>query len=86
MGVATDYDVNFSLVVAANVTHITVSYVGFEPVNVAIGNGQNLVIRLKKANNALDEVIAVAYGTAKRAEYTGSAGVVKSEQLENALV
>ena len=86
LGVVADYDGNFSLVVAANVTHITVTYIGFDPVTVPIGDGKNLVIRLQKANNALDEVIAVAYGTAKRAEYTGSAGVVKSEQLENALV
>ena len=30
----------------------------------------------------LDEVIVVAYGTAKKSSFTGSASVVKSEQLE----
>lgn len=84
-GVATDYDGNFSLVVPANVNTLTVSYVGFEPQTVAITSGP-MTIRMQPATHVLDDVIAVAYGTAKKSEYTGAASVVKADQLENALV
>ena len=84
-GVATDIDGAFSIPVPANVTKLTVSYVGYESQTVNI-TSTNLVIKLHPQANVLDDVIAVAYGTAKKSEYTGSAGVVKADQLENALV
>ncbi|MDE6300360.1 MAG: TonB-dependent receptor [Muribaculaceae bacterium] len=84
-GVATDYDGAFSITVPTNVTTLTVSYVGYEPQHVKIVGGP-LVIKLRPSANALDEVIAVAYGTVKKSEYTGSASVVKADQLEDALV
>ncbi len=85
MGVATDVDGAFSISVPSNVTKLTVSYVGYETQTVHI-TSQDLVIKLHAQANVLDDVIAVAYGTSKKSEYTGSAGVVKADQLENALV
>ncbi len=84
-GVSTDYDGRFSLSVPANAKHLSVSYIGYETQQVAIVSGE-IVVKLEQKNSLLDEVIAVAYGQAKRSEYTGSAGVVKAETLENALV
>lgn len=84
-GVATDIDGAFSIPVPTNVTKLTVSYVGYQPQTVNI-TSNDLIIKLVPQENVLDDVIAVAYGTAKKSEYTGSAGVVKADQLENALV
>jgi TonB-linked SusC/RagA family outer membrane protein len=84
-GVVTDIDGNFSLQVPAGVKAITVSYVGFVSQTVTI-TGNHLTIALKNSAEMLDDVIVVAYGTAKKSEYTGSAGVIKSDQLEDALV
>lgn len=83
-GVATDAGGAFTLTVPASVTKLTVSYVGYEAQHVNITSGA-MVIKLHPAANTLDDVIAVAYGTAKRSEYTGSAGVVKAEAIENTL-
>ena len=85
VGVATDADGDFSIQVPANVNKLTVSYVGYETQTVNITSGK-MTIHLKPGNNTLDEVFAVAYGTAKKSEYTGSASVVKADQLEDALV
>ncbi len=85
VGVATDIDGAFTLTVAPNVTKLSVSYVGYAAQQVDIKEGR-MTIRLVAESNILDDVIAVAYGQAKRSEYTGSAGVVKAEQIENALV
>lgn len=84
LGVTTDLDGNFTLSVPQSAKQLEVSYVGYESQKVDIVPG-NIVVRLKD-NSALDEVIVVAYGKAKKSEYTGAASVVKADQLENALV
>ena len=84
VGVTTDFDGNFVLNVPNNASKLKVSYVGFETVEVAIASG-DMVIKLKPTT-ILDEVMVVAYGQSKKSEYTGSASVVKADQLEDALV
>ncbi len=53
------------------------------PQEVAIG--EDLKIGLLSDSQELDDVIVVAYGTAKKSEYTGSASVVKADQIQDAL-
>ncbi|MDD3789440.1 MAG: SusC/RagA family TonB-linked outer membrane protein, partial [Petrimonas sp.] len=60
---------------------LTVSYVGMETVEVAIG--PNLIIRLNSDAEMLDEVMVVAYGTAKKSSYTGSASVVRADAIKD---
>ena len=83
-GVAADLDGNFTLTVPANVTKARVSYVGYTTQEVNLSD--NMVVRMESGATKLDEMIVVAYGTAKKSEYTGSASVVKADQLENTLV
>lgn len=83
-GAATDIDGKFSLSVPASVKKIRVSYVGMHTQEVPVG--QNLQIVMTNNDNKLDEVMVVAYGTAKKSAYTGSAAVVNADQLENAMV
>lgn len=85
VGVVTDVDGNFTIQVAANTTKLTISYVGYASQTVNIGDGK-LVVKLHPTTSSLDELIVVSYGTVKRSEYTGSAGVVAADQLENAQV
>lgn len=84
-GVATDLDGRFQLSVPSTVKKITVSYVGMTSKTVAITSGE-MKIELEEGATNLDEVMVVAYGTAKKSAYTGSASVVKADKIENALV
>ncbi len=83
-GTATDIDGEFSLVVPAKVTKLQVSYVGMATQTVNAVNG--IKVALTETATALDEVMVVAYGTAKKSAYTGSASVVKADQIEGRLV
>lgn len=83
-GVATDIDGHFSLKVPATVKMIRVSYVGMHTQEVPIG--QNMKIVMSNNDNKLDEVMVVAYGTAKKSAFTGSAAVVDAGKIENAMV
>ena len=59
---------------------LVVSFVGMESQEVAIKS--HVRVTLRPNAEMLDEVMVVAYGTAKRSAFTGSASVVKSEKLE----
>ncbi len=84
-GTATDIDGNFTLAVPETCKELQVSFVGMQTKNVRITDGK-MIIHLSNGDNRLDEVMVVAYGTAKRAEFTGSASVVKADQIADALV
>ena len=78
-GTVTDLDGNFSLTLPASVKKIQVSYVGMQTADVPVTDGF-MTIKLENSN-MLDEVITVAYGTAKRSAFTGSASVLDASQI-----
>ncbi len=83
-GTATDIDGQFSLTIPEKVTQLQVTYVGMTPQTVKAVNG--IKVALTENATALDEVMVVAYGTAKKSAYTGSASVVKADQIEGRMV
>ena len=83
-GTATDIDGKFTLSVPASVSKIKVSYVGM--ITKTVDAGQNLQIALDNSDTNLDEVMVVAYGTAKKSAFTGSATVVDQDAIEKTQV
>lgn len=81
-GTVTDLDGKYSLTVSEDAT-LTVSYIGYISREIKTGNQANVSIRLDEDTKALDEVIVIGYGTAKRKDFTGS---VSSVRLENSPV
>ena len=78
-GTVTNIDGNFSLNVSAN-AKLEVSYIGM--VTKTVKAAKNMKIVLDPDNHALDEVMVVAYGTAKKSAFTGSAGEVKASDID----
>ena len=85
-GAVTDIDGVFAINVPAKASKLTFSYVGYKPVEMAIPAKGEMIVKMTSATTNLDEVMAIAYGTIKKSEYTGSASVVKADQLENVQV
>jgi TonB-linked SusC/RagA family outer membrane protein len=83
-GTATDVDGEFTINLPANVHKLTFSYVGMEPQTLEAKNGMTVVMSSNATN--LDEVMVVAYGTAKKSAYTGSASVIKADEIEGRMV
>ena len=80
IGTVTDLDGNFTLGnVPQTATKIQISFVGMKTVLLDIKS--KLIVELHPDNEILDEVMVVAYGTAKKSSFTGSATVVKSEEI-----
>lgn len=80
VGTVSDVNGRFSLNLPAGAKEAEVSYVGMITQNVILKNGIRIV--LSDDVKALDEVMVIAYGTQKKNAFTGSASVVKSEELE----
>ena len=82
VGASTDIDGNFTIEnVPATATTLRVSYVGMTTQEVQILRDKPMKIMLVEDGVSLDEVMVVAYGTAKKSAFTGSATVVKSEEI-----
>ncbi|EKC45380.1 TonB-dependent receptor plug domain protein, partial [human gut metagenome] len=84
-GTTTNAAGQFVLSAAADAT-LQVSFIGYETQKVAVGGKTSLTIHLGEDTQDIDDVIVVAYGTAKKESFTGSAAVIKSENLEKRVV
>ncbi len=79
-GTTTGSDGQFAISAPANAT-LTISFIGFQPAKIAVAGKSSLKVTLHEDTQAIDDVIVVAYGTAKKEAFTGSASVVKSENI-----
>ena len=79
IGTVTDFDGNFTLDVPSNGKQLEISYVGMKKVEVGVSSRVKAV--LESDSQALDEVMVVAYGTAKKSQFTGSAASIKNEKI-----
>ena len=77
-GTVTDIDGNFTLSAPAG-AKLEITYIGMQSKSVKAGT--NMKIVLDADNHSLDEVMVVAYGTAKKSSFTGSAAVLKSDEI-----
>jgi TonB-linked SusC/RagA family outer membrane protein len=82
LGTVTDLDGHFTInEIPASSQTLVVSYIGMSTQEVT-AKAQAMKIVLKADTEQLEEVIVVAYGTAKKSSFTGSAAVVKGDKLE----
>jgi TonB-linked SusC/RagA family outer membrane protein len=80
-GTQTDASGNYILnLTNANAT-LVFSYTGFATQEVNVGGRAIINIQLKETQSALNEVVVIGYGTAKKSDLTGSVTTVKAEQL-----
>ncbi|MDR1883045.1 MAG: TonB-dependent receptor [Prevotella sp.] len=70
-GIITDADGKFALDVSANAI-LKVSFIGYVTQEITVENQSTLQIVLREDFQALEEVVVVGYGTARRKDLTGS--------------
>jgi len=77
----TDVMGNYSIKAPANGT-LEVNFLGYVPMAVKINSRAVVDIAMEPDVQSLEDVIVVAYGTAKKESFTGSASTVKSDIIE----
>ena len=80
VGTTSNGDGSFTITAPGNGS-LVVSFIGYETQKVAIGGKTRINISLKEDAQAIDDVIVVAFGTAKKDAFTGAAKVIKSDDL-----
>ncbi|MGM0943740.1 MAG: SusC/RagA family TonB-linked outer membrane protein [Bacteroidota bacterium] len=84
IGVVTDLDGNYSILVPESATTLVFSYIGYRSVEEQIGNRSVIDLTMSLDSQNLDEVIITAYGgTADKGNFTGSAVSLKGDQIAN---
>ncbi len=83
-GTVTDANGAFSITVPSSNSRLEFSYVGMS--TKVLRASSNMRVTLESDDQVLDEVMVVAFGTAKRSAYTGSAKVVDAEDLKKVQV
>ena len=84
-GTSTDVNGTYTLQASADATLVFTS-VGYTSQEIAVNNRAIIDVALSPETVALEDVLVVAYGTAKKESFTGSAEVIKSEKLEKRTV
>ncbi|HMF71330.1 MAG TPA: SusC/RagA family TonB-linked outer membrane protein, partial [Flavitalea sp.] len=79
----TDLSGNFSITVPQGKNTLTITYVGSEDQLVNVADQTSVTIILKAANNPLEGVVVVGYGTQKRSDVTGAIGSVTAKDIQD---
>lgn len=82
VGVISGSDGSYSVEVPAGSDVLTFSFIGYTALEESIGDRTVVNVSLEEATQELDDIIVVAYGTAKKSSVTGSVTTIKSETLE----
>lgn len=79
-GTITDMDGNFVLDVPAGAV-LHVSYIGYSDKEIPVGNQTVLTVSLAEDSRALEEVVVIGYGTARKIDLTGSTSSLGGDKL-----
>lgn len=80
-GAYTDAQGNFNIEVPFTSSILVFSYTGFETKEVNAGTASTLNVSLATTQAALNEVVVIGYGTARKSDLTGAVATVKGERL-----
>jgi TonB-linked SusC/RagA family outer membrane protein len=81
-GTTTDGNGKFSIEVPDSRSVLVFSFVGYENLEITVGNTLMLEVSLKAESKVLEEVVVVGYGTQKKVNLTGAVDQVTAKQLE----
>ena len=82
-GITTDNEGNFYLALPADAISLIFSFIGMKSQEVTITNKTTINVVLEEETIALEEVVAIGYGTIKKRDLTGSVGSVGGSKLKD---
>ena len=78
-GVATDIDGKFTITCAPTDV-LVISSVGYDDVEITVGNQTDITVVLSISQELLDDVVVIGYGTTRAKNFTGSVDVMKMDE------
>ncbi|HEY4650792.1 MAG TPA: TonB-dependent receptor [Pontibacter sp.] len=81
IGAATNAEGAYTLNVPESGTTLVFRFIGYKNVEQPVGNRSTINVALSMDQQQLDEVVIVAYGTADKSSFTGSASQITTEKI-----
>ena len=85
-GATTNLDGEYTLLKVPADATLVITYLGYKTVRIPVGTKTRIDIVLHEDAAEIEGVMVVAYGTAKKESFTGSAAVVKGSELQKRVV
>ncbi|MFI3321560.1 MAG: SusC/RagA family TonB-linked outer membrane protein [Rikenellaceae bacterium] len=83
-GAISGVDGEFTLSNVSGAVTITANFLGFETQQISLDANQTEIrIELTEDHLAIDEVVVTAYGTQSKKAFTGTASIIKADQIKN---
>lgn len=82
-GTITDIDGNYTLSSVPSNATIVFSYIGMNTAEVPVNGRSTIHVQLAEDVHALDEVVVIGYGTARKRDLTGSIVSINAEEIAN---
>jgi len=83
-GAVTDFDGNFSIVLASGSKTLVFSYLGFQEQEVSVENKSSVSVTLEEDVEGLDEVVIIGFQAVKREKILGAVETIKAEEIQKA--
>ena len=81
-GTITDFEGNFTIPGISSGDVLVFSFIGMRTAEITFSGQSNINVILEEDNIGIEEVVAIGYGTQKKASLTGSIATVKGDVLE----
>ncbi|GAB3895904.1 SusC/RagA family TonB-linked outer membrane protein [Spirosoma agri] len=83
VGATSDSKGQYQITLPATGKVLVFSFIGYQPLEITVGNRSVVDAKLTATDNALSEVVVVGYGVQNRRDITTSIGSVKARDLAN---
>jgi len=80
-GTSSNSEGNYEINVANDNAILVFSFVGYEKLEMPVGNQTELNVSMKVDSKSMDEVLVIGYGTVRKSDLTGSVGAIKGDKL-----
>ncbi len=81
-GTITDVNGKFAVEVSGPDAIIVISYLGYAPQEITVGNQENIDVTILEDAQNIDEVVVLGYGTQKKKDVTGAVSVLSSKEFD----
>lgn len=83
IGAVTNFEGNYSITAPESSSVLVFSFVGMQTATVEVGSQSTIDVTMEIDAVGIDEVMVVAYGTAKKSSFTGSAENISADKIAN---
>src|SRR5690606_8802897 len=85
-GTVTDIEGRFTLNLTSSAPVLVISSIGYQTLEVVVGNRNTLNLEMSEDTELLDEVVVVGYGTMRKSDISGASVTVGEDAIKGSVI